>query len=91
MVMRRSLQHECGVDAASRDGRPSEVVQVTQSFVVVRASVFPAASMVAKNCCCIFITSPAMSNHAVTTFDMSGAGVNASAGLDVAALTLSVT
>ena len=59
--------------------RQAEVVG--QTFVVLRSFAFPAPRMLAKNCCCSFIMSPAMSNHAVRTFDMSGVPANASPGV----------
>jgi hypothetical protein len=60
-------------------------------LVVFLALGLSAPSMLAKNCCCSFIMSPAMSNHAVTALDMSGVGARALMLVDVADLARSVT
>jgi hypothetical protein len=59
--------------------------------VVFLALGLPVPSMLANNCCCSFIRSPAMSNHAVTALDMSGVGERAAMLVQVADLARSVT
>src|SRR6476661_2166172 len=52
-------------------GNAHQAEVVGQTLVVLRSFVVPAPRMSAKNCCCSFIMSPAMSNHAVRTCDRS--------------------